>query len=236
MPDTAIILAGGFGTRLQKVVSSVPKPMAPVNGQPFLSYLLRYLKQNGIKHIILSTGYLADSITSYFKSEWEGLHIQYAEEKTPLGTGGAIRFAMELTSSPNVLVMNGDSFFDISIDKLRTVHSTQNAQVSMALRHVPDAARYGSIEVNAQNRITAFREKSGNSAPGIINGGVYIIDCQHYLAHTPESGAFSIEEHFFKTHLTTLYFTGLQFDGYFIDIGIPEDYQKAQDDFKRFAY
>lgn len=236
MPDTAIILAGGFGTRLQKVVSSVPKPMAPVNGQPFLSYLLRYLKHQGIRHIILSTGYLAETITSFFTSEWEGLQIHYAEEKTPLGTGGAIRFAMNLTTSPNVLVLNGDSFFDIPLNQLRTAHNQYNAQVSMALRYVPDAARYGSIEINAQNRITAFLEKSGNSSPGIINGGVYIINCAQYKANTPETGAFSIEEQFFKTHLNTLCFTGLQFNGYFIDIGIPEDYQKAQHDFERFAY
>ncbi len=236
MLNTAIILAGGFGTRLQQVVTDVPKPMAPINGIPFLCYQLRYLQKQGIEAVILSTGYLAKVIQTYFKNEWQGLQIQYAEEKTPLGTGGAIRYAMELTNSEHVLVLNGDSFFDVSLSAFTKTHIEKKADVSLALRRVEDAARYGLIEMDSQQRITAFREKSGEAGAGIINGGVYCVNRTVYLQHTPPQLNFSIETEFFKTHLYNLTLLGQVFNGYFIDIGIPSDYQKAQYDFERFAY
>ncbi len=236
MLKTAIILAGGFGTRLQSVVNDVPKPMAPINGQPFLNYQLRYLKQQGIQHIILSTGYLADVIKNYYAHQFEGLTISYAHEAEPLGTGGAIRFAMEQCSQENVLVLNGDSFFDIPILPLYELHQSKKAAATLALREVPNAARYGLIEQNENKRITAFHEKSGLETKGIINAGVYVITISNFFAHTPANQNFSIEEHFFKTQLNNLYFQGIGFDNYFIDIGIPNDYKQAQHDFKRFTY
>jgi D-glycero-alpha-D-manno-heptose 1-phosphate guanylyltransferase len=236
MLKTAVILAGGFGTRLQKVVNDVPKPMAPINKEPFLNYQLRYLKQQGIKKVILSTGYLAHVIKDFYKNSFEGLSVSYAHETEPLGTGGAIRFAMEQCEEEQVVVLNGDSFFDISLKDLFHFHLKQEANVSLALREVANAARYGLIELNQENRITAFREKSGLEMPGLINAGVYILSKSTYFLNTPAGQAFSIEEQFFKTHLSKLRFCGLKQNGYFIDIGIPEDYERAQDDFKRFEH
>ena len=236
MITTAIILAGGFGTRLQTVVNDVPKPMAPVNGQPFLNYQLRYLKHYGIKKIILSTGYLADAIHSYYGNEWEGLAILYSHEDTPLGTGGGIRLAMEKSTEETNLVLNGDSFFDVDLIEFYKLHSKNNSGISLALRKVANAERYGTIEKDGDNRIISFKEKSGIAKEGIINGGVYILGKKTYFSSNPTTTNFSIEKDFFEKKINELNIFGFENEGYFIDIGIPEDYTKAQHDFKGFKY
>jgi D-glycero-alpha-D-manno-heptose 1-phosphate guanylyltransferase len=234
--NTAIILAGGFGTRLQTVVSDLPKPMAPVNGQPFLNYQLRYLKQSGIKRVIISTGYLADKINSYYGDTFEELAILYSHEQTPLGTGGGIKLAFDKTMEEEVLVLNGDSFFDVDIERFYNLHVGQHADISLALRRVEDASRYGTIECGEGNRVISFREKQGIAQPGLINGGVYILNKAHFFKGTEGLLNFSIEKDFFEKQLGTLSIKGFEFNGYFIDIGVPADYNKAQDDFKEFKY
>ena len=237
MLNTAIILAGGFGTRLQTVVSDLPKPMAPVNGVPFLNYQLQYLKHFGIKKIIFSLGYLFEKIQDYYKSEFDGLQIDYVIEEKPLGTGGGIRLAMEKCTDDVTLVLNGDSFFDVPLNDFFKLYQTTNSQCSLALREVDDAARYGTIEVSAaNNRITSFKEKTNISHAGLINGGVYILNKRLFLKYTPADINFSIEKDFFETQLNSLQINGQAFEGYFIDIGVPEDYHKAQHDFKAFKY
>ncbi|MBA3663494.1 MAG: NTP transferase domain-containing protein [Bacteroidetes bacterium] len=236
MINTAIILAGGFGTRLQSVVSDLPKPMAPVNDQPFLNYQLAYLKHFGITHVIISTGYLADKIHSYYGKEFQGMQISYSHEEKPLGTGGGIRLAFEKCTDEIALVLNGDSFFDVSIEQLYALHCEQHAEFSLALRQVEDASRYGTIERGEANRIISFHEKHGLSKPGLINGGVYILDKKLYFEKTAGLVAFSIEKDFFEKQLHNLSIKGFEFKGYFIDIGMPEDYTKAQNDFKEFKY
>lgn len=236
MTETAIILAGGFGTRLQSVVSNLPKPMAPVNGIPFLNYQLNYLRQSGIKRVILSIGYLSDRIKEYYGAEYNGIAITYVVEETPLGTGGGIRLAIEQCEDQLVLVLNGDSFFDVPIRDFFALHVESNAQCSLALRKVENASRYGKIETDASHRIISFCEKSAESQPGTINGGVYLLDKSIYLSNTIDDIGFSIEKDFFEKQLTKLIIKGFEFDGYFIDIGIPEDYLKAQNDFKEFKY
>lgn len=236
MLETAIILAGGYGTRLQTVVKELPKPMAPVNGLPFLNYHLVYLKHFGIKHVVLSVGYLAEKISSYYQSEFKGLKLTYVTESEPMGTGGGIRLAMENIPDQTVLVLNGDSFFEIDLHAYYDLHVKSASQTSLALRALEDCARYGSIETNKQHRIISFKEKTGVTAPGKINGGVYLINKAEYLENTPAKKNFSIEKEYFETQLNTLRINGFEFNGYFIDIGIPEDYQKAQHDFKEFKY
>lgn len=236
MLTQAIILAGGFGTRLQTVVSDVPKPMAPVNGKPFLDYMLDYLHHFGIKSIVLSTGYLSHKITEHYGSSYKGISIAYTREETPLGTGGGIRLAMEQCTAKHVLVMNGDSFFDINLNAFYNQHGSFHADCSLALRHVDDAARYGTIKLGDMGVIKKFREKDGLHQPGIINAGVYLIRRDVFLAKTPAGQAFSIEKDFYEQRLNELNIFGFEQQGYFIDIGIPEDYTQAQDDFKRFAY
>lgn len=236
MINTAVILAGGFGTRLQSVIKEIPKPMAPVAEKPFLEFQLRYLKHYGIKNIVFSTGHLSEKIREYFGSEFQGLKISYSHEESPLGTGGGIRQAMENISDEEVLVLNGDSFFDIDLANFHELHSSFSSECSIALRKVKNASRYGTIEIDSNDRICSFREKSGLELEGLINGGVYIINRDLFLKTTPSGINFSIEKDFFEKQLERLIIKGFEFDGYFIDIGIPEDYNKAQNDFKEFKY
>ena len=236
MIKTVIILAGGFGTRLQSVVTNVPKPMAPVNNEPFLNYQLSYLKHFGIQNVIISTGHLAEKISSFYGNEFRALKIIYSHENEPLGTGGGIRLAFEKCEDNLALVLNGDSFFDVNIEQFYNLHTEQKADMSLALRRVDDASRYGTVELGEANSVISFKEKSTVSNSGLINGGVYILDKKKYMERTAGLMNFSIEKDFFEKQLNDLSIKGFEFKGYFIDIGVPEDYSKAQDDFKEFKY
>ncbi len=233
---TAIILAGGFGTRLKTVVSDVPKPMAPVNGIPFLSYQLNYLKHYGIDNVILSVGYLHEKLISFYKNEFNGLKLNYVIEDEPLGTGGGIRKAMEQCKDEEVFALNGDSFFDINLTKFQQYHEFKNSSFSLALRKLDNASRYGCVQTERDNRIISFQEKSDMAEAGSINAGVYILGRKLFLQHTPPNTKFSIEKDFFEKELQVLPIYGFEFEAYFIDIGIPEDYAKAQHDFKGPKY
>lgn len=236
MLKEAIILAGGFGTRLQSVVNDVPKPMAPVNQEPFLNYIFDYLKFYKIEHVVLSTGYLSEKISEYYGSEYLGIKISYTKEVEPLGTGGGIRLAMEKCTEENVLVLNGDSFFEVELIAYNKQHEDKRADCSLALRKVENAARYGTIVHGLNNSIVRFKEKDEQEQPGLINGGVYILNRKLYLEKTEQGKAFSIEKDFYEKRANELKICGYEYDGYFIDIGIPDDYKKAQVDFKNFKY
>ena len=236
MLKEAIILAGGFGTRLQAVVSDVPKPMAPINNEPFLNYVFDYLLHYKIEHVVLSTGYLADKISDYYKNEYRGIKVSYTKEETPLGTGGGIRLAMTKCYTSDVLVLNGDSFFDVNITDHFNNHISKQADCSLALRKVFNASRYGTILLGIGNAIETFKEKNNIEQTGLINGGVYILNRKLYLSKTNEAVPFSIEKDFYESRINELHIFGFEYDGYFIDIGIPEDYNKAQTDFKNFKY
>ena len=236
MLKEAIILAGGFGTRLQIVVNDVPKPMAPVNNEPFLNYIFDYLKHYQIEHVVLSTGYLADKISEYYKDEYQGIKISYTKEETPLGTGGGIRLAMEKCHTKHVLVLNGDSFFDVNVSTHYQNHVSKKSDCTLALRKVDNAARYGTIVLGNEDAIVTFKEKDSIEQAGLINGGVYILNRELYLNKTEANTAFSIEKDFFEKRIMELDIFGFEYTGYFIDIGIPEDYKKVQDDFKNFKY
>ncbi len=236
MLKEAIILAGGFGTRLQSVVSDVPKPMAPVNGEPFLNYVFDYLKHYNIQHVVLSTGYLSDKIINYYQESFKGIHISYTTEESPLGTGGGLRLAMEKCLENEVLVMNGDSFFDISLSDFYLQHKRAHSDCSLALRTVSNASRYGTITLNESGQITTFQEKNNISSAGLINAGIYLIRKPVFMNQTPREVPFSIEKDFFEKHLNDLKLFGFEYTGYFMDIGIPEDYTQIQHDFKKFTY
>ena len=236
MLKEAIILAGGFGTRLQAVVSDVPKPMAPINNEPFLNYVFDYLLHYKIEHVVLSTGYLADKISEHYKNEFQGIKISYTKEETPLGTGGGIRLAMTKCYTSDVLVLNGDSFFDVNIIDHFNNHISKQSDCSLALRKVDNAARYGTILLGTGNAVEAFKEKDNIEQAGLSNGGVYILNRKLYLSKTNEAVPFSIEKDFYESRINELHIFGFEYDGYFIDIGIPEDYNKAQTDFKNFKY
>ncbi len=235
MLNTAIILAGGFGTRLKSVVSDVPKPMAPILEKPFLTYLLRYLSSFQLKHVVLSTGYLSSVIENYFGNNFNGIKLSYSIEEEPLGTGGAIKKAMQLVQDENTLVLNGDSFLDIDIVAFSKFFSQNDFEGLLACRAIENAGRYGTIKVD-KNRIIEFKEKTGTNESGIINGGVYLLNKEHYLKKTPSSSSFSIEKDYFEQFHQHCKFGAYLCNSYFIDIGIPEDYLKAQNEFKEFKY
>ena len=236
MLNTAIILAGGMGTRLKTIISDLPKPMAPIMNVPFLTYQLNYLKHFGIKKVIFSVGYLSEKIIAHYNQSFENINIEYSIEKNPLGTGGGIRMAMSNLNEDLVLILNGDSFFDLNLEQFYNLHLEQKAEFSLALRYVNNSERYGNIEFNSSNQITSFIEKNQLNQSGYINAGVYILSKKLYLQNTQPNINFSIEKDFFEKQLNQLIIKGFEFKDYFIDIGIPEDYLKAQDDFKEFKY
>jgi D-glycero-alpha-D-manno-heptose 1-phosphate guanylyltransferase len=229
----AIILAGGFGTRLKHIVSDLPKPMAPINGTPFLSCLMKKISVAGIKHIVLSTGYLHEKIESFYKDSFNGMKISYAREIEPLGTGGAIMFALEKTTTDWVLVLNGDTLFDIDFEHFDTFFQTKKTVLSVALRHEKEVARYGSVEINPEGKILAFIEKNKASGEGLINGGIYLLK-KSWFKKISMPKTFSFEKEILEKLYRENEFYGLPFNEYFIDIGIPEDYERAQHELLTF--
>ena len=220
-----IILAGGFGTRLSTVVKDVPKPMAPINGKPFLHYIFKELQHQKIKQVVLSVGHLKEVIQDYFQDSYLGISIQYAIENEPLGTGGGIKHAFNFVED-DAFVLNGDTFFDIELSKLKKT----DADISIALKPMFNFDRYGTVELNNENRIVSFNEKK-HCEHGLINGGVYYFKKSLFDKIETER-KFSFEKDILEKHLHHLQIQGTVFDNYFIDIGIPEDYKQAQIDFK----
>jgi D-glycero-alpha-D-manno-heptose 1-phosphate guanylyltransferase len=225
----AIILAGGFGTRLRSVLADIPKPMAPIHGKPFLAYLIDYLKTQGVTDVVLSVHYLHEQVTAYFKSAYAGVAIRYAIEEQPLGTGGAIvKSLAQIDETQPVFVLNGDTFLKMNYRAMLFEHEQYRPLLTMALRKIVDCSRYGSVKT--ENAIvTAFQEQ-GDANPGLINAGVYLLNAS-LLAHKKPLEPFSFERDFLFPHVTALQPRAFIVDDYFIDIGIPLDYEQAQQDF-----
>ena len=229
----AIVLAGGFGTRLQKVVSDVPKSMAHINNRPFLEYLFDYLISQGVSKVVLSVGYKNEIISNHFKDHYKSLEVGYAVENEPLGTGGGIRLAFWKIEGQRALVMNGDSLFRADYRALMDFHLRKKADATLALRKLTDTGRYGRVTMNRTRRITGFEEKGLSAGPGYINGGVYIID-KLFLMEPGFRGRFSLEKDCFEPYSSFSRLFGFPSDDYFLDIGIPEDYARAQHEFAAF--
>ena len=226
----AILLAGGFGTRLKHIVNDLPKPMAPINGIPFLSYLMKKMSHAGIQHIVLSTGFLHEKIESFYKNSFEGMKISYARETEPLGTGGAIMFSLKKTTTDNVLILNGDTLFDIDFAYFNAFYQSKKTMLAVALRKLNDVSRYGSVSIDNTGKIIAFAEKNLSTGEGLINGGIYLLNKNELKnIHLPKT--FSFEKEILEKLYKENDFYGMPFDDYFIDIGIPEDYKRAQYEF-----
>lgn len=202
LQDTpAVLLVGGMGTRLQTVLSSTPKPLARVGNMPFLELLVLQLRSQGIRRIVMCTGHLADQIEAEFGDGqiWD-VAIEYSVETLPLGTAGAVKLAAgHLERTSDFLVMNGDSFLEVDFLALMRFHRAHGGLISMAVRRVPDAARYGTVQLGAQHRVVGFSEKISDSAPGLINGGVYVFK-QAILESIPQGPA-SLERDIFPISL-----------------------------------
>jgi D-glycero-alpha-D-manno-heptose 1-phosphate guanylyltransferase len=221
----AIVLAGGLGTRLASRLNGVPKPMAPVAGRPFLEILLAQLERAGCTRALLSVGHLHSVIQTHFGSSFLGLRLEYIVEDVPLGTGGAIRRSLPLASEKSVLVLNGDTFLQADYAAMMRFHLAQAAGLTIAVTHQDDIARYGGVTLK-DRRIASFQEK-GQHTPGFINAGAYVLDRK--LQWPPAlTEKFSFETDFLVPEISRLAPAAFEVDGFFLDIGVPEDLDRAQ--------
>jgi D-glycero-alpha-D-manno-heptose 1-phosphate guanylyltransferase len=222
----AIILAGGLGTRLRTVVPDLPKCMAPVAGRPFLHYVISYFQKQGIEKFILSLGYKHEIIEQYILAEFSNIDFIFSVENEPLGTGGAIRLACTKVDDKTVLVLNGDTFFKIELNKLSLFHHMCGADCTISLKPMKNFERYGVMRLNKDYTIASFQEKKYYEE-GLINGGIYALNVKKFQGENlPEK--FSFEKDYLEALYNQRRMFGVIQDEYFIDIGIPEDYERAQ--------
>ncbi len=224
----AVLLVGGLGTRLRAVVPSAPKPLAPVGNRPFLELLIRQLGSQGIRRLIMCTGYLADQIEGEFGDGSDlGVTIEYSKEPEALGTAGAVKFAERfLRGVPDFLVMNGDSFLELDLNHLIHLHRKRGGLATMAVVSVENAGRYGTVHVDSDNKVTEFCEKTGSDSPGLINAGVYVFSPA--ILELIPAGPVSLEKDVFPRLLDQGVYAAIE-QGVFIDIGTPADYARAQE-------
>lgn len=225
-----IILAGGLGTRLRPEVSDLPKCMAPVAGKPFLHWVLQYLQSQDVTDVIFSVGYMYEAIENYITNEHSGLNAKFSVEVEPLGTGGAVNLAAQLCAEENVLVVNGDTLFEADLQRLYNYHLQCKAHCTLALKPMEKFDRYGVVETDDEYNILSFQEKKYMDA-GLINGGAYILSLPAFK-QLHFSDKFSFEKDYLEKYVGAQKMIGIPDDGYFIDIGIPEDFKKANNDLK----
>jgi D-glycero-alpha-D-manno-heptose 1-phosphate guanylyltransferase len=224
-----IILAGGLGTRLRSVTGDRPKCMAPVKGKPFLHYMLEYLEQQGCTRLILSLGYRHELVTEWLsKRDWP-FPIVPVVETEPLGTGGGIRLALGQSEAAHVMVLNGDTMFRAPLQDMLQYHLQKGVETTVALKPMREAGRYGLVQTDEDNMIISFGEKE-YAHEGLINGGIYCVDRERFLSRQLP-GIFSFEKDYLEGCVQERTFAGYIADAYFIDIGIPEDYARAQKEF-----
>ncbi|MES5814194.1 sugar phosphate nucleotidyltransferase [Pseudoxanthomonas sp. Soil82] len=224
----AIVLVGGLGTRLRQVVPDLPKPLAPVAGRPFLAWLLDALAANGMRRVILATGYRAEAVQAAIGTRWQGMAVDYSREEAPLGTGGAILKAATLVAGQGVHVANGDTYLSYSPQALERVTHENGCVLGVGLAGVPDVGRYGAVEV-LDGKLAGFREKGG-SGPGLINAGSYFLSAEA-LGMLPREAAWSFEERVLLPWCREGRVAAFDATRDFIDIGVPEDFARAQSQF-----
>ena len=223
----AVLLVGGMGTRLQSVLPATPKPLAPLGEISFLELLILQLRSQGIRRLVMCTGHRAEQIEKACGNgrKW-GMTVEYSRESQPLGTGGALKLAEPfLRQSDEFLVMNGDSFLEFDFQQFLEFHRQHGGRASLAVRSVPEASRYGAVQVAVDKRVTGFCEKNNSEVPGVVNGGVYLFNravWEHFL-----DGPSSLERDIFP-HLLNQGVYAMEQSGMFIDIGTPDDYARAQ--------
>ncbi|MFQ5561917.1 MAG: nucleotidyltransferase family protein [Nitrospinota bacterium] len=227
----AIVLAGGKGSRLSSVVNDAPKPMAEINGKPFLEHLLYFLTGSGFTRFILSIGYMGEKIEEFFETHRLKENIVFSKESKPLGTAGAIKLAETRLTSPCFFVINGDSFAEVDFDYMRkrAIERKANAVISLLRIQKPD--RYGLVTLGEGGSVIEFGEKKQGLQTGFINSGVYCLQKEMLKMIEPNT-AVSLERDIFPKLIGQRFF-GVPFEGRFIDIGIPKDYFRAQDFFKQ---
>jgi D-glycero-alpha-D-manno-heptose 1-phosphate guanylyltransferase len=226
----AIVLAGGLGTRLRSIVQDVPKTMAEVAGRPFLDYIMYFLSKNNVEKAVLAVGHKHEVIKDYYsnsKSNFD-IEISYSVETELLGTGGAIFQAAKQVQGESFFIINGDTFFSLPLEELADFAASKSAEIAIALKKVQHSDRYGHINLSETNQITSFKEKGEvKEVDSMINGGIYYVnkDLLHKF-HMPKK--FSFELDFLQNKLGSIKAYGKKFEGQFIDIGVPADYELAQ--------
>lgn len=222
----AIILAGGLGTRLRSAVPDLPKCMAPVNGVPFIAYVVNHFQAQGIQNFIFALGYKSEAFESFLHTILPAGNYELSIENEPLGTGGAIQLACSKTREADVIVANGDTLFRIQVKGVTAFHVQKNAQCTLALKPMKASIRYGAVKLNEDQSVDSFTEKQ-YFAEGLINGGVYVLNIPAFLEKKLPY-KFSFEKEYLERFYKERKIFGVAADEYFIDIGIPEDYERAQ--------
>ncbi len=228
-PVEGILLAGGLGTRLRSVLPDLPKCLAPVAGKPFLSYIFAYLAREGLRRLILALGYKADAIQTWVQNDAWPFEIDFAIETIPLGTGGAIKNAWRLTTAPHVLVLNGDTFCPAPLSDFYQAHLQKQADISLISVFVSPAERYGTLSLSPGDWVQAFQEKQPRST-GWINAGFYLISRSWWEKQTfPDTFSWEtyLQNALESTSTPKIYAHRLS-NTPFIDIGVPDDYARAQ--------
>jgi len=223
---TAVILAGGLGTRLRSAVPDRQKVIAQVGGRPFLSYLLDQVASAGAREAVLCTGYLGEQVREQLGDSYRGLRLAYSQEPSPLGTGGALRLVSALVKSPELLVLNGDSFFGLDLAAFRAWHDARRAAATIALVEVADAGRYGCVDVGPDGAVARFQEKGSRPGQAWINAGVYLL-ARRLLSEVPRDREVSLERELFPAWIGQGVY-GYQAGGKFLDIGDPDAYAAAE--------
>lgn len=231
--NEVIILAGGLGTRLKSKVPDLPKCLANVSGKPFLFYIINNLRFQNINKFIFALGYKSELVLKYLNEDFKNLNYTYVIEEELLGTGGAIKLALKKVKNANILVTNGDTFFnlDINLEFLINKHKKEDSDFTILTKKMIEINRYGVIEIDNNGRILNFKEK-GDYNIGLINAGTYLINVKSFKRYTSGKTIFSVEKNYLEFYVNKLNFYGVEGNGYFIDIGIPEDYEKANKDFE----
>jgi D-glycero-alpha-D-manno-heptose 1-phosphate guanylyltransferase len=231
MISEAIILCGGLGTRIANVLPGIPKVMAPVAGRPFLSHVIAHLVQQGISKIILAAGYRHEIIEKYIGEEFgKGENslkttFEFSIESNPLGTGGAIRLALDNTSSKNILVVNGDTLFKIDLKSFADFHLQAGAMCTLAIKPMNNFDRFGAVEIDTAGKVLMFKEKQLYTS-GYINTGAYLLH-KNAFANLPLPEVFSFEKNYLEHYIHSQKIMAMVQDNYFIDIGVPGDLEKA---------
>lgn len=227
MTHEVIVLAGGLGTRLRGVIGEIPKCMAPVGGQPFLHWLFRYLEQQACARAVLSLGYRHEVVLDWLEGKDFPFAVDCVVEKEPLGTGGGMALALGACRAEDVFVVNGDTLFNASFERLLQTHQNTGAETTLALKPMREFDRYGTVQMNAQNAVLSFEEKQPRTE-GLINGGIYLLSRERFVSRNLPP-RFSLEKEYLEPAVLEKGILAAHVDdGYFIDIGVPEDYERAQ--------